>query len=185
MVFVSGEIISLLTFPGVIVHEWAHKICCNIVGVKVFEVKYFQLNSEVAGYVNHEPPSSFRQAFLIAIGPLLINTLLAFVLGIISTIASGIVDSLLFALVMIWLSVSIGVHAFPSNQDAKSIIQAASEKRKKGITLLLLLAYPFVWFLFVINMLRVIWFDFVFGLFVVGFGVWLGERILEVINSNA
>ena len=42
MMIIPGFIISILTFPGVIVHELAHQICCYICGIKVYEVKYFQ-----------------------------------------------------------------------------------------------------------------------------------------------
>lgn len=180
--FVSGELIALLTFPGVIVHEWAHKICCDIAGVKVHEVKYFQMNSDVAGYVHHEEPSSFRKTFLISFGPIFINTSIAFSLGIISVLIGEAIDSMFFVLISLWLSVSIGVHALPSNQDAKHVIQAASDKRKSGITFLLFLVYPFVWTLYIMNTLRVIWFDFILGLFIVGFGAWVGERLLAAIS---
>lgn len=56
MFFIPGELISALTFPGVILHEWAHKLFCKRLGVKVLEVKYFQIGKKVAGYVVHEPP---------------------------------------------------------------------------------------------------------------------------------
>jgi hypothetical protein len=52
---IPGFIISLLTFPGVIVHEWAHKIACNLFDVAVFRVVYFKLDfkdaiREIAGH---------------------------------------------------------------------------------------------------------------------------------------
>ena len=53
MFIVPGLIISILTFPGVIVHELAHQICCKICGVAVYQVKYFQFQNP-CGYVIHE-----------------------------------------------------------------------------------------------------------------------------------
>ncbi|WP_431212439.1 DUF3267 domain-containing protein [Puia sp. P3] len=51
--FIPGFVITLLTFPGVIVHEFAHQLFCRLYKVPVFEVVYFQLGNP-AGYVMHE-----------------------------------------------------------------------------------------------------------------------------------
>ena len=42
MFVIPGFIISLVTFPGVIVHELAHQIFCMLMKVPVYDVKYFQ-----------------------------------------------------------------------------------------------------------------------------------------------
>ena len=39
---IPGPIIALLTFPGVIVHEFAHKLFCDIFNVPVYYVNYFK-----------------------------------------------------------------------------------------------------------------------------------------------
>lgn len=41
MLFIPGVIISIITFPGVIVHELAHQIFCYLMKIPVYEVKYF------------------------------------------------------------------------------------------------------------------------------------------------
>lgn len=43
-----------LPFPGVMVHELAHQLFCRLMGVPVYEVKYFQF-ADTCGYVAHEP----------------------------------------------------------------------------------------------------------------------------------
>ena len=39
---IPGFVISIITFPGVIVHELAHQLFCRWCKVPVYEVKYFQ-----------------------------------------------------------------------------------------------------------------------------------------------
>jgi len=60
--FIPGKVVSLLTFPGVIVHELAHKIFCEMAGVQVYEVCYFRFGNP-AGYVKHEPVSELIKSF--------------------------------------------------------------------------------------------------------------------------
>ena len=67
-------VISLLTFPGIIIHELAHSIFCNITQVQVYKVCYFRLGNP-SGFVIHEPADSYWKALLIDIAPFLINTL--------------------------------------------------------------------------------------------------------------
>lgn len=42
MIIIPGFLISLLTFPGVMVHEFAHQLFCRIMRVPVYDVVYFQ-----------------------------------------------------------------------------------------------------------------------------------------------
>jgi hypothetical protein len=81
MILIPGFIISLLTFPGVIVHEWAHKIACNLFGVAVSRVVYFKLDFKLAGgeagYVQHEIPKRYIESLCISSAPLFVNTLVA------------------------------------------------------------------------------------------------------------
>ena len=75
---IPGFIISWLTFPGVIVHELAHKLFCNYTGTPVRQVCYFRLGNP-AGFVIHERPTSQWRHILIGIGPLFVTTVLAFI----------------------------------------------------------------------------------------------------------
>lgn len=52
---IPGFLISIVTFPGVIVHEMAHQIFCRLCGVAVFDVCYFRFGNP-SGYVVHEIP---------------------------------------------------------------------------------------------------------------------------------
>lgn len=75
--FIPGIIISIITFPGVIVHELAHQLFCRWFKIPVFEVCYFRFENPI-GYVIHEPAKKGYQTILISIGPFIINTILAF-----------------------------------------------------------------------------------------------------------
>lgn len=142
MFFIPGWLIALLTFPGVMLHEWAHKFFCEQAGIRVLEVKYFQLGEDVAGYVRHDEPNSFRQSFFISFGPLLVNSGVAIALG--ASAAQSINGSLLQYL-LLWLAVSVGMHALPSNHDASHVMQAARIARAAGGSFLFVAAAPLIW----------------------------------------
>src|SRR5438132_94908 len=80
MFLIAGWMISILTFPGVIVHEMAHRIFCDLCGVPVYKACYFRVGNP-AGYVLHAPVSDLRSSFFISVGPIMVNTLLSMFLG--------------------------------------------------------------------------------------------------------
>jgi hypothetical protein len=68
--------------------------------------------------------------------------------------------------VLLWLGISIGMHAFPSTVDAQAIWNAARAAVAER-NLLAVLAFPFVVLVFIANVLRMVWFDAIYG-FVIG-----------------
>ena len=72
---IPGIVISIVTFPGVAVHELAHQICCRICRIPVYEVKYFQA-ANPCGYVLHEPTANPWKNLLTGLGPFFFNTIL-------------------------------------------------------------------------------------------------------------
>ena len=177
MIPIPGLLIAIVTFPGVIVHEVAHQLFCRLRGVPVYDVRYFQFNMKTAGYVLHAPPQDFGTTFLISVGPLVVNTLLCLAICFSASIPYRVFgDRSLQTYFLLWLGVSIGMHAFPSNQDAKHVWSAAkAEIQKKSV--LAVLAFPFVILVYVANLLSIIWFDALYGFFI---GVilpgWIWER---------
>ncbi len=117
-------LVALITFPGIVVHELAHLFFCKLLRVRVLKVCLFRLG-DPAGYVIHEKPDSVYQSLLISVGPFLFNTIAGALMG-----ALG--QGLVFlpearghvSYVLIWLGVSIAMHAFPSTGDAKAMWQA-------------------------------------------------------------
>ena len=162
--FIPGWLIALVTFPGVIVHEIAHRFFCDVTDTPVYAVSYFRPGGNPAGYVVHGPPRSLRAALLISCGPLLINTVLCAVLTF--TVAyqtlvlnAGLTDPVL--IVLAWLGYSIGMHAIPSRQDAASFTAQVHEARGQGFTLLLARAMSGV--ITAANALRAIWIDAIYA----------------------
>ncbi|HOX61207.1 MAG TPA: metalloprotease family protein [Candidatus Magasanikbacteria bacterium] len=163
---IPGWLISLLTFPGVIIHEWAHKKFCDWTGVTVHKVVYFRFGNP-AGYVMHEKPEKYKQIFWISIGPLIINSVLAIFLGYFAILTQP--ESLLYYLIF-WVAISSGMHAFPSDHDAKNIFNESKNLLKNGGSNLHYLAYPFYSLIWIANKLRFIWFDLWYAIALVSLG---------------
>lgn len=172
MFFIPGWLISMFTFPGVILHEWAHEFFCKRLGVAVHEVKYFQLGKKVAGYVKHEIPTTYKQTFWISIGPLLVNSLAAIA---ISFVASQTVSGGWLWCVLFWLAISAGMHSFPSDHDMSHIASASKSAIDNGGSFLHYLAFPFVWLVKIANVLRVIWFDAIWAILLISIGGGFGS----------
>jgi len=183
MFLIPGKIIALLTFPGVIVHEWAHKILCNIMNVKVHEVKYFQIDGDVPGYVIHDEPDSFTKSVAILLGPFLVNSVLAVIFGAFALYVEYLTDNLALILITMWIGLSIGVHAFPSDDDGRNVISATRTARENNGSFLVYTMYPFIWLLYLANALKFIWFDFIYGLGIFAIGFWFGSAIEEMLKQ--
>ncbi len=151
--------ITTLTFPGVMVHEFAHQIFCILTKVPVRKVVYFSFGNP-AGYVDHDKPTTFGQQFWISVGPLVINSLITIVLGFIA--AQTVRDPNLYYFIL-WLAFSIGAHAFPSNQDAGNILNDSKALAQTSGNSLYYLAYPFFWLIWLANKLKYYWIDFIYA----------------------
>jgi hypothetical protein len=127
----ASELLVLLTFPGVVIHEFAHKQLCDWYRIQVKEICYFRLGNP-AGYVTHSRPKRYFQAFMISLAPVFINTLIAVLAGVGIAVflfpdqgVSSITDSSLLLLtttvVTAWVGVSAGMHSLPSSQDVSEI----------------------------------------------------------------
>src|SRR5579862_7910264 len=107
---IPGFLIAILTFPGVIVHEFAHLLFCKLTGTPVLKVCYFRIGNP-AGYVIHGQPPSVWKHILIGIGPFFVNTLIGLVMGIAAMpmhIDTDHLDNLSpLGAILLWLAVSI------------------------------------------------------------------------------
>lgn len=164
MFFIPGWVIAAATFPGVVLHEWAHKFFCDRTGVPVYEVCYFNFGDDVGGFVRHGEPSSFWQSFYISLGPLFVNSVATIVVAYASTQA---LSGSPLRWLLLWLSVSVGMHAFPSNHDARCVVAAARSARAHGASSLYLLTLPLVLLVFIANPLRMFWFDLAYAVLLV------------------
>jgi hypothetical protein len=108
----------------VIIHELGHQVGCWVTGTRVLEVSYLRLGVP-AGYVIHAQPASPWRHMIIAAGPFLVNSALAFGIGWAHLQGWWASDpAWLSPLVLVWLGVAIGMHAFPSMQDATSLLDS-------------------------------------------------------------
>lgn len=161
---IPGKLMSLITFPGIVVHEIAHRLFAELLGVPVYSIKYFQINDKASGYVEHGEIKSTWQAFWICVGPFIINSALCIVLTLPFAYYFILLDgkeSNLIVYVLGWLGLSIGMHAFPSNPDMKSFSHHAFKLRAN--ILIKLVALFLQALVFLSNLLRIIWFDLVYA----------------------
>ena len=174
MFFIPGWLIAAVTFPGVMLHEWAHKFFCDRFQVRVLAVRYFQFGQDVAGFVQHDPPSTFRQHLFIGIAPLIVNSLAAIIVAAMA--AQAKTDSALMYFFW-WLSMSFGAHALPSRRDADSIGDSIGRARASGASAWILAAWPLVQVLRVASALKLFWIDIIFAAALVVVGAALGTHL--------
>jgi hypothetical protein len=162
MFLIPGFLIAILTFPGIIIHEAAHRLFCDICGVPVYQVCYFRVG-DPSGYVIHGRTDRLRANFLIAMGPLLVNSVLCAVISFSAIIAFaiGTPETPVIFIILLWLGISIGMHAFPSAQDVKNFSEAVRAAGHGGFLYAIAKAIEYV-FRFV-NVLRIVWFDLVYA----------------------
>ncbi|HEY3272879.1 MAG TPA: DUF3267 domain-containing protein [Methanocella sp.] len=156
-----GILVTWITFPGVILHEWSHKFFCDRAGIPVYEVKYFRFGNP-AGYVRHGEVTRYRDAFLITIAPFIVNTLCAIAMFIVPALN---VDATL-KIPFIWLGLSFAIHAFPSDGDAGSLW--AHSKRMWRKNPVALIGFPLVIIIMLVNLLRFFWIDLIYGVVLLG-----------------
>ena len=158
MFFIPGTLIAVLTFPGIIIHELAHKVACDWTGVKVYETCYFRVGNP-AGYVVHESVYNYRGAFLITVAPFLINTFIALV---VFAIAVNVPSSIQWiAVVLYWFGISIAMHSFPSSGDAGNLWDYS--KAALRYNLWALFGFPIAILIILADILSVIWFDLIYA----------------------
>ncbi len=108
-------------FPGVWVHEFAHALACVIGGVKIHRMNVHSSS----GMVVHDTTNA-RNAWVIALAPLAIGTILSAVCIHAAKNAWDVNPVLAF--ILGWLGISIGFHSIPSTTDALNIPQAISRR---------------------------------------------------------
>jgi hypothetical protein len=175
VIIIPGELIALLTFPGVIIHEAAHMLFCKLGGVAVLDVCFYRWGNP-AGYVIHEAPPNFRSAFLISVGPFIVNSLLCILFCFPAFVPVRIVDLHdPISYFLLWLGLSIGMHAIPSNTDAKGLWKHA-QKAAANFNPLAIISFPLVIVIYVANIGRFLWLDLMYG---AAIGLGLPELVLK------
>jgi hypothetical protein len=160
-----GRLITIITFPGVIVHEIAHQFFCKLAKTAVLEVKYFQFGNH-AGYVVHEKPQKLYQDLMIGLGPFLFNTIIGALIAFPAAVPTLTFDeNRPVDLVLIWVGVSIAMHAFPSTGDAKSMWRSIMTPAV-GLGYKILIV-PVVGLIYLGALGSMFWLDLVYGIAVI------------------
>lgn len=172
---IPGFLVSWATFPGVIVHEAAHMFFCRLRNVAVLDLRFFRFGNP-AGYVIHEPPQDFTSNFLIAMGPFIINSLLCIAICFPASIPVMVFDQRdPLSFLLLWLGLSIGMHAFPSTQDASSLWGAARDAASQ-MNPLAIISFPLIVAVYLANFGAIFWLDYLYG---VALGLGLPKLLLE------
>ena len=162
MFFVPGIAITILTFPGVIVHELAHQLFCRWFKVPVFKVVYFQPKNP-AGYVLHEVPQHKWQTIMISVGPFFINTIAGALIAFPAALPVFRFHNGNFGdYLLIYLGVSIAMHAFPSTGDAQSILRAIKDKTTPFW--IKVIGYPVIGLIYAGSLGSFFWLDLIYGM---------------------
>lgn len=178
---IFGRILNTLTFPGIIVHEWAHKTMCDFFNIRVYKVSYLSLRGNINGYVMHDEPEKYYQTFWISIGPLFLNSLLTIVFTFIAL--NFYLDNLLIYSIIFWIAFSIGFHAFPSNVDANNLLSYSKKCLKKWynpFNFLHLLTFPLVFLIWIMNKLKCFGIDIVYAIFLIYITIEYISKILII-----
>jgi len=154
------EIFSLISFPGVVFHEFGHEIFCRISKVRVVKVCYFQFKNP-PGYVIHNEPSKYYQAFFISVGPFISGIIFSVIFFLLSKYFSN--SNQLLELLFIWLGGSIAMNCFPSTQDAKVLFKETNKHILRNP--LVIIGYPFVLIIFIFGLIQVFWINLIYAFF--------------------
>ena len=158
-----GLVISIVTFPGIVVHEFAHQIFCRLLRIPVFRVVYFRVGNP-CGYVEHEASQDPLKVFLTSTGPFFINTLLGIL--ILTPVAVPVLKFREYAdpltLPLAWLGFSILMHAFPSTGDAGNMVEQILKNKNVGI-LPRILSAPVIGLIYLGAFGSIFWLDLVYA----------------------
>lgn len=160
------EIISAITFIGVVFHELGHQLFCNFTGVRVNKVCYFRFGNP-SGYVIHERPKKFYQSFLITAGPFISGAFFALLFYYLSkSFTWQEWQKYLF----IWLGASVAINSFPSDTDATGLWKETNRHILKNF--LAVIGYPLSVIIWLANSLQIFWIDLIYA----GFLYYLVEK---------
>lgn len=178
MFFIPGIAITAITFPGIIVHELAHQLFCRLYKIPVFKVVYFQLENP-AGYVIHENPTNKWHGVMISVGPFFVNSIMGALIALPAALpifkfnTATPIDYLL-----IYLGVSIAMHAFPSTGDANAIWDTLTEKATP--LWIKIIGYPVVGIIYLGAIGSFFWLDAVYG---VAIAIGLPNLIIYLLSG--
>ena len=113
---------------------------------------------------------------MISIGPFLVNSIIGFVIALPAVIPFMMTDNASpIHFLLIYLGVSIAMHAFPSKGDASAILAAIKQEDTAIVTKII--AYPIVGFIYLGSLGSFFWLDLVYGIAV---SIWLPMYLIKI-----
>jgi hypothetical protein len=160
MIFIPGFVITILTFPGYVMKTVATKFWCDVLGVPVYDAKYFK------GTILHEKIESAAQSIIVALSSFTVNTSLCaillfpvaflFFLGADPDGLEGTITALLA-----WVGISVGMHALPARSEIQFYLNGIPEDMRRGLSYNILRAAGALFAL--TDLLKRIWLDLVYA----------------------
>ena len=157
--------ITVLTFPGYLVHEAVYQLFCMLSKV-LLQDYYFCLLENTVGHVISKYPRKMYQYLLIEIGPFLINTIAGAVIalpGVLVVLKFG--SATILDYLSIWLGVSISMHSFPTMEEAKNVWSNVISNETPFF--IKVIATPIVGFIYLVASGSIFWLDFFYGVGVI------------------
>ncbi|MFH0954980.1 MAG: hypothetical protein V1777_02665 [Candidatus Micrarchaeota archaeon] len=156
--------LTVLFFPGVVLHELSHVLACAVTGVKVHQVRWFDTTE---AFVQHDKPHAIS-GLVISLAPLLINNFLGYFL--LKAASQALPREPALAVLAAWAGVSLVIFSFPSKPDAENTFNAFAAsfgKKLSGpnpvwVRLAWLVLTPFVFIPLILLLGIVLVFDYVF-----------------------
>ena len=177
---------SIFYMPGVVIHEISHYIFCKIFKAKVIKVCYYNFKDS-SGYVRHERPKHLYQDVLIAIAPFFLNTFLGSLVAyptIINKLSTlGLISLNWRDILRMIISISIGMQAIPSKDDALSMWNFVGESDMNFLLKIMarLIIAPLFLMVFLLNFLSsFLKIDLFYGICVCFFGPKIIEYIINI-----
>jgi len=162
---VLGLIVDIITFPGVVAHEYAHALACKAVGIQVHKIEYFNIDpTGPRGYVIHAEPTKLLQGFVISFFPLIFSLGVCFGLGVALGFALHGGWGKPFSNLVAWLGISTGMHSAPSQKDAENFAELANKLNSN--ILVKAVAYPLITICGIWEILSAFWLDYFLGILV-------------------
>ena len=117
-------LVNTATFPGVVVHEYAHIVAARSRGLRVLDARLFEPFANPAGYVRHTPARGNADALVVGLSPFVVNTALAVAVALLTVPAFELGPWTLLG--VLWLAWSLALHAPPSLDDMGDVSGPAS-----------------------------------------------------------
>lgn len=159
---VLATLLTILTFPGVVVRVAVQLALCRSFKLAIFEVRFLQLKPPF-GYVHYERSERFVEEACVTLVPFLLNSALCLLFCAAAYLPLWelkVFDPL--AYVFYWLGLSLGMHALPLRGDLRHFWRVTVAAAKRGNPLAIV-TLPLLAAIRLIDLGRVLLADMAYG----------------------